>query len=190
MKNYIKIKFAFWVATTLWNRLVLRKMLAQQPTCNRYMQSLLLLRLLLSLLLLAPQSIVGLILLHQQPSSLTKLVQASHINVIYQFIISQWDQIGYPRQCCMFLNWYVLHGEVFSLMRNPLSGGQGVFLLETHTPSPCSSHYSWRAAAAVLVCPEYFISPIPSTWGGTRWETANSTQETYTNYCWQQKVKF
>jgi hypothetical protein len=47
---------------------------------------------------------VGLGLLHQQPPGLTKLVQASHVNVICQFIISQWDQIGYPRPCCRFLN--------------------------------------------------------------------------------------
>jgi hypothetical protein len=102
-------------------------------------------------------------LLHQQPPGLTKLVEASHINVIY---LSQWDQIGYPRPRCRFLNWYVLHDEVVSLMRHLLSGTLWVFLSGTHTPSPCSSHYSCRPAAAVLVCPEYFISPVPSTYIG------------------------
>jgi hypothetical protein len=47
---------------------------------------------------------VGLGLLFQQPPGLTKLVQASHINGIYQFIISLWDQIGYLRPRCSFLN--------------------------------------------------------------------------------------
>jgi hypothetical protein len=46
-------------------------------------------------------------------------------------------------------------------MHNPLSGGPGDFLTGIHTPSSCSSYYG--AAAAVLVCPEYFISPVPST---------------------------
>jgi hypothetical protein len=53
---------------------------------------------------LAPQPIVGIGLLHQQPPGLTKLVQASHINVIYQFIISQWDQIG---RMCVYMYLYV-----------------------------------------------------------------------------------
>jgi hypothetical protein len=31
--------------------------------------------------------------------------------------------VGCPRRCCRFLNWYVLHDEVVSLMRNPQSEG-------------------------------------------------------------------
>jgi hypothetical protein len=82
-----------------------------------------------------------------------------------------WDQNGLPeyiylRMCCRCLNWFVVHDEVVSLMHNPLQGGPGMFLSGTHTPSPCSSHYSCRAVAAVLICPEYFISPVPSTYIG------------------------
>jgi hypothetical protein len=69
------------------------------------------------------------------------------------------DQIS-----CRLLTWCVLQDEVVNLMRNPLSGGPGFFLSGAHTFSPCSSHYSSGAAAAVLVCPEYFISPVPSTY--------------------------
>jgi hypothetical protein len=72
--------------------------------------------------------------------------------------------VGYPRPRCRFLNWFVLHDKVVSLMRNFISGGPGVFLSGTHTPRPCSSHYSCGIAATVLVCPEYFISPGPSTY--------------------------
>jgi hypothetical protein len=92
-----------------------------------------------------------------------------------------------PEPCYRFLKWFVLHDEVVSLIRNPLWGGPGGFLSGTHTPRPCTSHYSCGAAAAGLVCPEYFNSPVPSTYvgdgyspirhrGGTRWETANSTR--------------
>jgi hypothetical protein len=79
------------------------------------------------LLQLAPKPIVGLGLMHQQSPGVTNLVHASHINVIYQSIISQWDQIGYPRPCFRLLNWYVLHDEVIGLMCNPYQEDQAVF---------------------------------------------------------------
>jgi hypothetical protein len=53
-------------------------------------------------------------------------------------------------------------------MRNLLSRGQGGFLSGTHTTSSCNSYYSCRAAAAVLVCPEYFISPVSSIYIGVQ----------------------
>jgi hypothetical protein len=68
---------------------------------------------------------------------------------------------SHPRPCCSFLNRFVLHNEVVSLMLNPLPGAPGVFLLGTHTPSPCISCYSCGTAVAVLVCPWYFIPWYP-----------------------------
>jgi hypothetical protein len=86
---------------------------------------------------------------------------------------------SYPRPCCRFFKLFVLHDEEISLMHSSLPGAPGVFLSGTHTHSPCSSHYScvavWSAPSILFPIPVMSI-PLSATWGGTRWETANSTR--------------
>jgi hypothetical protein len=116
------------------------------------------------LLQLAPQLIVGLGLLHQQPPSLTKLVQASHINVIYQFIISQRDQIGYPRPRCRFLNWYVLCDEVTPYQEDQAFFCSGPTPLAPVVPTTAAGLQRRFLSAPSILFPRY-LAPIQTVSG-------------------------
>jgi hypothetical protein len=51
-------------------------------------------------------------------------------------------------------------------MRNFLPGGPEFLCRGPISLAPVVSHYSCGAAAEILVCPEYFISPVPSPYIG------------------------
>jgi len=82
-----------------------------------------------------------------------------------------------------FLHWESSACSCFTWMsscpsHNPQPGGPGDFFFHGFLPLAFTDpSVNRKAAVLVLVCARYFLS---ATWGGTRWETSNSTRVWYT----------